>query len=276
MYIGIIGLGFVGNAIHTSFNQKNIKTIGYDLYREHFNDVNNLVECMNTDIVFLCLPTPYNETSQRYDITSFVDTLAKFASYEYKGLIVIKSTIEPQTVENLENDFKNLKIIHNPEFLSAKTALADFNNQHHIVLGKGKNVTDNDIKILISFYNTHFPEAEISICSSTESESMKIFLNCFYSVKIQFFTELYLLCEQINCNSKKVVELMLKNKWINPMHTQVPGSDGMVSYGGFCFPKDTNALLNYMKRLDTPHKVLESTIIERNEMRDDNINCIKK
>ena len=40
---------------------------------------------------------------------------------------------------------------------------------------------------------------------------------------------------------------MLKNGWINPMHTTVPGPDGQLSYGGFCFPKDTNALLQFMK-----------------------------
>ena len=65
---------------------------------------------------------------------------------------------------------------------------------------------------------------------------------------------------------------MLKNGWINPMHTNVPGPDGKLSYGGFCFPKDTNALLNHMKRMNTPHNVLQATIDERNVMRDDNVN----
>ena len=69
---------------------------------------------------------------------------------------------------------------------------------------------------------------------------------------------------------------MLKNKWINPMHTNVPGTDGKLSYGGYCFPKDTNALLQYMKREETPHGVLSATIEERNEMRQDNVNIKKK
>ena len=69
---------------------------------------------------------------------------------------------------------------------------------------------------------------------------------------------------------------MLKNGWINPMHTNVPGPDGKLSYGGYCFPKDTNALLNDMKNKGTPYKVLEATIEERNTMRKDDINVIKK
>ena len=101
---------------------------------------------------------------------------------------------------------------------------------------------------------------------------MKSFVNCFYSVKIQFFNELYLLCEKMGCDYNNVKNLMLKNKWINPMHTDVPGPDGKLSYGGYCFPKDTNALAEHMKRENVTCKVLEATIAERNEMRDDNVN----
>ena len=51
------------------------------------------------------------------------------------------------------------------------------------------------------------------------------------------------------------------------MHTDVPGSDGKLSYGGACFPKDTCALLEFMKKNDIIHDVLESTINERNNIR---------
>jgi UDP-glucose 6-dehydrogenase len=67
---------------------------------------------------------------------------------------------------------------------------------------------------------------------------------------------------------------MLANNWINSKHTQVPGPDGLLSYGGSCFPKDTNAFLKYMKKYGTPSKVLEATTIERNEMRPDKTNII--
>jgi UDP-glucose 6-dehydrogenase len=127
---------------------------------------------------------------------------------------------------------------------------------------------------LISFYKKYYMYADISLCTSIESESMKIFVNCFYSVKIQFFNELYLLSKSMGADYNKIRDLMLKNKWINPMHTNVPGPDGLLSYGGYCFPKDTNALYNHMKRMNTPHMVLEATINERNSMREDNINIV--
>jgi UDP-glucose 6-dehydrogenase len=80
----------------------------------------------------------------------------------------------------------------------------------------------------------------------------------------------------MGCDYNRVKELMLKNGWINPMHTDVPGPDGELSYGGLCFPKDTNALNQFMKNKGVPNKVLKATIKERNEMRKDNDNCVLK
>ena len=58
------------------------------------------------------------------------------------------------------------------------------------------------------------------------------------------------------------------------MHTLVPGTDGELSYGGMCFPKDTNALNQFMIKKNSDNLILNSTIEERNKMRIDNINII--
>ena len=74
------------------------------------------------------------------------------------------------------------------------------------------------------------------------------------------------LLEKIGADYETIKKLMLRNGWINHMHTQVPGTDGKLSYGGYCFPKDTNALLQYMIEQNSPHQVLEATISERNKI----------
>ena len=260
--IGIIGIGFVGGAMYKSFQEKNINVIAYDKYKEY----NTFEECLNCNILFLCLPTPYNEINKSYDKSCIYEVCDLLYNYNYNGLVVIRSTVEPETINILHTKYPHLKLFHNPEFLTAKTAYNDFHNMEHIVIGY---IDNTNINILTDFYKTYYPQAEISICKATESEAMKLFLNCFYSVKIQFFNEMYLLCQNIGCDYNNVVEMMLKNKWINPMHTKVPGPDGKLSYGGYCFPKDTNALLSYMKEKDTPHMVLNATISERNSMRTD-------
>ena len=119
------------------------------------------------------------------------------------------------------------------------------------------------------FYEKLYQNAFISECSCTESECTKIFCNTFYAIKIQYFNELYALSQKLNCDYDTITKLMLKNNWINPMHTNVPGPDNKLSYGGLCFPKDTNALLQFMIKNDSPCEVLKATIKERNIMRDD-------
>ncbi len=273
--IGIIGLGFVGNSMYKSFLLKglsnNVNLFVYDKFKN--GGIGNFNNCLNCDILFLALPTIYDEELGQYDKEPIMETCKLLTNNNYTGLIVIKSTVEPETTNNLSIQFNKLKFIHNPEFLTARTAFDDFHNQKHIVLGKGSKCTDNDLEYLKSFYFDLYPNAEISLCTSLESESMKSFVNCFYAVKVQFFTELYLLCQSNGSDYNTVKNMMLKNGWINEMHTTIPGPDGEISYGGLCFPKDTNALNKYMIKSNTPNLVLEATIEERNKMRKDNSNC---
>jgi UDPglucose 6-dehydrogenase len=269
MKIAIIGLGCVGKAMFDSFIKKNMKLnyniFVYDKYKD--NGIGNIENCIKTDIVFLCLPTKYSNKLKEYNKLSIYNTCEYLSKNNYVGLVVIRSTIEPETCDNISKKYKNLNIVHNPEFLSAKTAFYDFHNQKNIIIGKTKNCHDKKIKYIENFYNKLYPKANIIMCSAIESESMKIFCNAFYSIKIQFFTELYLLCQKNRCNFNKIVNLMLINNWINPMHTKVPGNDGKISYGGSCFPKDTNALNSYMKKYNSLNRVLDSTIKERNRLR---------
>lgn len=262
MIIGIIGIGFVGNALKESFKKNSINLKLYDKYK----NIGCFEDILESDIVFLCLPTNINN-KKILDKTEIVNICNELNLNNFKGLIVIKSTIEPTTTEFLSKNFVDLNFIHNPEFLTARTAEEDFHNQSHIVLGKSDSCPNQYLDILKNFYIKYYPNAKISVCSSLESESMKIFCNSFYSVKIQFFNELYDFCKKINIDFEKVKDLMLENKWINPMHTDVPGHDGKLSYGGMCLPKDSEALLNCMKDFGSINGILDASIKERNLMR---------
>jgi UDP-glucose 6-dehydrogenase len=66
---------------------------------------------------------------------------------------------------------------------------------------------------------------------------------------------------------------MLLNNQIHSSFTNVPGHDGQISYGGLCFPKDTNALNKFMIKNKIPNSLMNACINERNSMRDDHDNC---
>ena len=264
MKIGIIGIGVVGSAIFRDFCEKGVDVKGYDKYKD--GGMGTIEELLDCDIIFLCLPTPYSSFHKEYDKTSIYEVCAQLKLNRYTGLIVIKSTVEPETTEKLV-ETSGLKIVHNPEFLSAKTAYEDFKHQDHIVLGYPKNLDKYILNNLISFYSSYYPMANFSIITSTESELMKLGVNTFYSVKLQYFNELYLLSEKLGISFENVKNTMIGNNWINPMHTKVPGTDGKLSYDGMCFPKDTNALNQFMIRKNSENKVLNATIEERNIIR---------
>ena len=279
--IGVIGIGFVGSAIKKSLEKNNFilnETLFiYDKYKKDIDSIDSIYSIdsidniMNTDIIFLCLPTPFDSKLETYNLIEIENTLNLLNLKKYQGICLIKSTITPNTSNTYSEKFPELKIIHNPEFLSANTAEEDFHNQSHVVLGLTKNILPNEIESVVNFYKEFYTD-NITIISSVESEIMKLASNSFYSVKIQFFTEMFLLCNKLDCSYNSVRDSMIKNNWINQMHTNVPGSDGNISYGGLCFPKDTNALNEFMKKNNVLNSVLDSTIKERLILRQDNKN----
>tara|TARA_B100001094_G_scaffold131968_1_gene127769 strand:- start:15146 stop:15961 length:816 start_codon:yes stop_codon:yes gene_type:complete len=260
-----IGYGFVGGALSRSLSQKGYCSLIYDKYQE----IGRPEDVLKSDFLFLCLPTPYVE-GHGFDLSAILENLKFLSRNNYSGLVILKSTVEPGTTERLNKQFKNLFMCHNPEFLTARTADEDFHNQTHIVLGYNEDL-NNSLAMaqeLGQFFSESYPSAKVSICTSRESESMKLFCNNFYAMKVQIFNEFYLLCQKLGVDYERVKELMLSNDWINPMHTFVPGPDGQISYGGACFPKDTNALNHLMKTAGSPHDVLDACIRERNSMRE--------
>lgn len=262
--VGLVGVGFVGSAIKRSFESKGLDVVAYDKYKnmDRFED---LIGC---DMLFLNLPTPMIRGGA-YDKGPIFETLDRLEDSDFSGVVILKSTVEPGTVWNLNSKY-SFFVIHNPEFLTERTAYEDFHNQTHVVLGID-NQCDQTLSV-VDFFSRFYPEAEISLCSSKESEAMKIFCNNFYAMKIMIFNEFFDLCSKMNMNYQNIVDLMVKNDWINPMHTMVPGPDGKLAYGGNCFIKDTEALLEFMKRKDSICKVLEACVSERNMLRSDSNN----
>jgi len=272
--IGICGCGFVGNAIYNFFLNRKKEQIKepdyqifvYDKYKK-VNDIETSIDILfETDILFICLPTNLDPLTNTYNMSEIDNTLLILNDNNYNGVIIIKSTVLPDYCFKMNNIYPRLKIIHNPEFLSARTAIEDFANQSHIILGYTK-YSESSIHIINDMYKTLFPNAKISISTSEESALVKLGCNSFYAMKIEYFTELYLLCQKMNISFDNVKNMMLKNNWINPMHTIIPGPDGKISYGGACFPKDIEALSNYMKDNSVSNVVLDAVIKENKEIR---------
>ena len=252
MKIGIVGQGYVGTAVKTVF-EKHYECNTFDIKQEcNCDTLQELVT--KSEVIFVCVPTPMNKdrscnTDIVEDVISDINDSVQIDRLNHNPktdkIVVIKSTVPPGTTDRLNKENDNITVIFNPEFLTERTAFEDFHNQDHIILGKS---SDSELfNSLVLFYKDLYPNARASICSSDESEAVKIFRNCFYAQKVMIFNEFYFLCNKLGMDYNRVRDLMLCD-WLGEMHTMVPGPDGGIGYSGHCFPKDTEALLLQMKK----------------------------
>lgn len=249
MNIGIIGNGFVGNAIYQNFKDKVLCKV-YDVrIQKSFNDFE---DTLDSDIVFVCLPTPMKDDS-KCDM-SYVTEFFKKVEQNTKALFVIKSTVPIGTTKGLCEARPDLKIIHNPEFLTAVNAVEDFKNADRHVIGGNQEWC----MVLREFYKEHFPSTPIQVVTSNESETIKYFANSFLAAKISFFNNLYEICQKFDMNFDSVKQGVCTDDRIGFAHTKVPGPDGLMGFGGYCFPKDINALINTLKENNIDSSLFEA------------------
>jgi UDPglucose 6-dehydrogenase len=263
LQIGIIGQGFVGNAVYQKFkNYYDILT--YDLDPAKSNSSREtLIEKSN--IIFTCLPTPMNiDGSCNISIVdSVLDEINKAA--QQKKIVVIKSTIPPNTTAEFNKKYRNLDIVFNPEFLTERNAVSDYENQNRIILGGPRPATTT----LKQIFSKVFPEVHIIKTDSTHAEMVKYLTNTFLSVKVSFANEIYQTCQALDIDYDKVVEYATLDERLGNSHWSVPDPDGDLGFGGHCFPKDLSALIHLTNQYQTLNNVLRATMETNNMVRTD-------
>ena len=234
--VGVIGNGFVGEAISFAFSTISDLHV-YDT--DPLKSLDDLESIHNCDFVFVCVPTPmFLDGSQ--DISYVESTFEKATS---KPVYILKSTVLPGTTEKLSEKYSNFKIIFSPEFLTERTAKLDMLTQSRIILGGELSLTDK-VKVL---YNQRFKIKNIIQTDSKTAELTKYMNNTFFATKVSIMNEFKLLCDKIGANWEDALKGFVSDGRIGDSHLNVPGHDGNLGYGGTCFPKDVNALLSFSK-----------------------------
>tara|TARA_Y100000592_G_scaffold40204_1_gene63794 strand:- start:1401 stop:2243 length:843 start_codon:yes stop_codon:yes gene_type:complete len=266
MNIGIIGQGFVGNAVYQKFkNYYNVFT--HDLQAKLCNSTREEI-IDNCKIIFVCLPTPMAKDGKCHigiveEELSDLELLSSMTP-EIKT-IVIKSTIPPGTTKKWNERFKFLDIVFNPEFLTEANAVQDYENQNRIILG-GPRPASTRLKPIFAKV---FPKAKIIKTNSTYAEMVKYVTNSFLATKVSFANEMYEICQYLDIDYDKVIEYAQHDERLGTSHWAVPGPDGDFGYGGHCFPKDVKALIQVAMELDSNVKpiMLQATDEKNNQVR---------
>ena len=233
--VGIVGNGFVGNAVYQNLRDK-VKTKIFDVDKNRC--LNPLEEVIQQDFIFVCLPTPMRMDGS-CDL-SILDNFFEELPDNLTGTFVIKSTVPIGTTKKY---IERHNVIHNPEFLTARNAVEDYSKAERNVVGGDQELCVD----FISFFEACFPKIPSVMVSSDESEAIKYFSNTFLAYKVAYFNKIYDLCESVGMRYNKVCEGVTGDSRIGKSHTRVPGIDNDRGFGGTCFPKDLNSLIVQME-----------------------------
>ena len=250
MKLGIIGNGFVGNAIaHAFIPYMEVKIYDKDPDKSY----NTLTEVSNdSDVVFISVPTPM--TAEGAIDTSIIDSVfadISEVSENPETVFVLKSTVVPGTTRSIKDKYPQLKIVFNPEFLTERHARFDFLNQSRIILGEVSDInhpeeSSKSITKVVDLYRARFSSTNFIVTNYETAEMIKYFNNLFFAVKVSFMNEMKLVSDKIGTvNWQKAVAGFVSDGRVGDSHLQVPGPDGKKGFGGSCFPKDINAFINF-------------------------------
>jgi len=243
----IAGYGFVGKAVLNTL-KSNYNCVVVDPKCtaneiQHYPDADGIIICVGT-------PTTEDGICDVSSIASVLDLVPATMP------VLIKSTIIPSSLDELEKLYAEHSIVYSPEFLRAKTADFDFANQTFVVLG-GED--------LDGFWQELFTPVLAKCrmyfkCSTIEAATIKYTINSFLATKVSFFNSIFDLCKQNGSDYDIVRQIITHDPRIGNSHTLVPGVDGERGFGGHCFPKDTQAFIKYANGLNTPLDILETAV----------------
>ena len=178
--------------------------------------------------------------------------------------IVIRSTVLPGTS-------KSLGVYFMPEFLTERNFIEDFQNSQQWIIGV--NDADNSfkekIKLLFRTSKEHgcIMSDNVLFTNTCEVELIKNFRNTFLATKVAFCNEFASICKAANVEYENVLCIAATDSRIGESHAHVPGPDGLMGFGGTCFPKDIQAIIRATSESFVACPVLEAVVV-RNERTD--------
>jgi UDPglucose 6-dehydrogenase len=276
--IGVIGLGFVGLTTALGFSESGIETIGYDIdyskigliksgkvpfyepelkealsrnLGKNFSIAENIEQLIDTsEIIFICVGTPKGNDG-RADISqikSVFDVISGRVKEPDEKIVLIKSTVPPSTTDRMHEYMyrinPNLKdkilIGMNPEFLREGHAWEDFMHPDRIVVGI--NCHKEGQEKIKGIYQ-HF-EKDIIFVNPRTAEFLKYLSNSLLSTLVSFSNEMSIVAKKIGeIDVEKAFKILHLDKRLSGNPANIvsyiyPGC----GYGGYCLPKDTEAI----------------------------------
>jgi UDPglucose 6-dehydrogenase len=258
MKIGIIGYGYVGQAVAAAYDKQDI--LVNDPLHASTSIADIKAQCA---AVFVCVPTPQHADGSCNSsiLTGVLDQLRGF-----NGLVICKSTAVPQVYADLESKYSDVKLAHVPEFLTAANAIEDYLCPVKIVIGC-KPELQQDVAGVILTNKVAFDASAVQFCGIAEAAMIKYVANTMLAMKVVINNEYYDICHSLGISWDNVSKIAATDPRLGNTHWAVPGPDGARGFAGACFPKDVAALLSLSKFLNTDPSMLEAAVKKNQKLR---------
>jgi UDPglucose 6-dehydrogenase len=235
MRVGLIGCGYVGQAVERLFATHGHQVIAWDRATAAPYPREDLRAC---DFAVVCVSTPPT-LGGRADTSAVCEAVARLPT----DRVLVKSTIPPGTIEHLA-DVTGKEICFWPEYVGESTYynpyFSDSIEAVPFVIVGGEATTRH--WFIDRLQQVLGPTKRYFQCSAREAELIKYAENAYFATKIVFVNEFRRICDALDADWHSVREGWLLDPRVEPMHTaafdQAPG------FGGKCLPKDLDALIH--------------------------------
>ena len=308
--IAVVGLGFIGLTTALGFSHYGYKVFGVDsdcsrlellknnqipFHEPSLKEVleiqqdknffirDSILECLDhCEVIFFCVGTPCLESGM-VDLSPLKIAMSEVINSIQTGekkLLVIRSTIPPTTtMEFLHPHMKNqgshlgenIKLLVNPEFLREGLAWEDFTHPDRIVVGEMDPESGSRLEKLYEPF-----KAPVFRVSCNTAEFIKYLSNTLLATLVSFSNEQKMLAENIgDIDIPQSFDILHKDgRW--------SGSPaGMANYvfpgcgfGGYCLPKDAEALCKLAQSKGFPLSMLEKTLDVNRKIKQFVVRCV--
>ena len=285
MKIAVIGTGYVGLVTGTCFAETGNKVVCVDIDQdkveklsagqitiyepglekiflrnikeERLRFTTHLASAVDdAEMVFLALPTPpgADGAADLRFVLSVADELGKLLK-GYK-VIVNKSTVPVGTADKVRAAIANsyngeFDVVSNPEFLREGVAVDDFMKPDRVVVGTS---AERARKLMSELYAPYVRQGNpIIFMDERSSELTKYAANSFLATKISFMNEIAQLCERMGADVDMVRRGIGSDERIGKRFLF-----SGIGYGGSCFPKDVQALVQSASEAQYDFKILKA------------------
>mgnify|MGYP000125412471 CR=1 FL=1 len=293
MRIAVVGTGYVGLVSGTCFAETGIKVTCIDIDAKKVEKLSNgeitiyepgleKIFIRNTkegrlkfttnleegikdaEIIFLALPTPpgADGSADLKYILGVADDLGKLISKNDYKVIIDKSTVPVGTADKVGNailksggqDLANsFDVVSNPEFLREGVAVGDFMKPDRVIIG---TTSERAKKIMSDLYAPFVRQGNpIIFMDEKSAELTKYAANSFLAAKITFMNEIAQLCERLGADVDMVRKGLGSDERIGKRFLF-----SGIGYGGSCFPKDVQALVQSSNQVQYDFKILNAVM----------------